>query len=93
MKFIDVAKLEVPEDWADRAREALRKASSILEDSARKKYIKNRGDIWRDLAEPLKKLSHGICWYCEAGEELGTQPVDHFRPRGDLPPKFVPRLM
>src|SRR5882724_7294129 len=60
-------------------------ANGIAE--ARKKAITEgtekptREKIWRDLTEPLKRLSDGKCWYSESRNPASDKNVDHFRPK------------
>jgi len=55
--------------------------------AARKKLITGelkkpaRSNIWRDLAQPLKALSKGKCWYSESRNPTADKDVDHFRPK------------
>ena len=55
--------------------------------AARKKIITDELDkparkkIWQDLAEPLKLISRGKCWYSESRNPTADKNVDHFRPK------------
>ena len=73
MRVIDLDQLQISEDWQRRANLA------IHADRA------NIGNLWQELKEPLKTLSHGKCYYCETIQERSDGAVDHFRPKKKYP--------
>jgi uncharacterized protein (TIGR02646 family) len=80
MMEIDLAKLELPDRWKERAEKAHREVEALPPDK-RAKAINKRAKIWGDLKEALRKLSDGKCWYCESRETRSDNAVDHFRPK------------
>ena len=62
MIFIDLAGKQPPKEWLDRAEAARVKLMAIDDPEERKKFIEAHAQIWRDLAEWLKELSHRKCW-------------------------------
>jgi uncharacterized protein (TIGR02646 family) len=82
MRFINIERVQarITEGWRNEAEQALR-AVENLPCEERKKAIKAKSKVWRDLAEILGEASHGKCWYCESREDRSYNPVDHFRPK------------
>lgn len=81
MRFIDISNLELPEGWARKANTA---SSEVEISSNKSKYMDDNSDIWKDLKLNLAKLSFDKCWYCESKEIRSDNPVDHFRPKGNV---------
>jgi len=83
MRYISIADLQIDQTWLDAAEaaaEAVRKATP----SNRSKVINSYQQVWKDLKEPLRKLSHEKCWYCESIDPRSDNAVDHYRPKGNV---------
>lgn len=82
MRFINGERVQaqITEEWLNQAANALH-AVEGLPCEERKKAIKARSQVWRNLADILGDASHGKCWYCESKEDRSHNPVDHFRPK------------
>lgn len=82
MRFINVERIQarINEEWLQEAARNLH-AVEDLPCYERKKAIKARSRVWRNLADILGDASHGKCWYCESREDRSHNPVDHFRPK------------
>ncbi|EON89902.1 hypothetical protein [Plesiomonas shigelloides] len=52
--------------------------------SARKAAISAKNNLWSDLSDLLAEQSSGKCWYCESKELRSDNPIDHFRPKGQV---------
>lgn len=76
MRWIDLTRLNVPTEWQTSAT-ALQTTVNTNLDLNSSKFP----NIWTELKEELKSLSHGKCWYCEARENRSDNAVDHFRPK------------
>ncbi|MDM1786371.1 hypothetical protein [Acinetobacter bereziniae] len=76
MRWIDLTILNVSTEWKT-------KASTLQAtiDSDHNLSSSKFPNIWTELKEELKILSHGKCWYCEARENRSDNAVDHFRPK------------
>lgn len=61
MRWIDLTQLNVSTEWQSKAT-ATQKAIDSDPNLNSSKYP----NIWTELKEELKTLSHGKCWYCEA---------------------------
>ena len=80
MRFVDLAKLELPSRWEERAQQA-RQEITDLDDDNRAPAINRRSAMWTALRSELEKLSNNKCWYCEVRQERSDMPIDHFRPK------------
>lgn len=83
MRFIDIGRLNLPEGWEKKAREAL-EAVEALDPGQRAKAINARSAIWSELKPALQALSHNKCWYCESVDLRSDNAVDHFRPKNSV---------
>lgn len=82
MRFIDIANIEIPDGWEDKAMALSAKISAAKDDSDRADIFKNN-PIWQELFIALQKLSYGKCWYSEARDVMSDRDVDHFRPKNE----------
>lgn len=76
MRWIDLTKLNVSTEWKSKA--TATQTTIDLDPTLNSSKYPN---IWSELKEELKTLSHGKCWYCEARENRSDNAVDHFRPK------------
>ncbi|SFU13456.1 TIGR02646 family protein [Pseudovibrio denitrificans] len=81
MRYINLDQLELPDGWQASADAAI--ADAAVADEDRKK--RDHSTVWRNLKQPLKKLSHDKCYYCEIVQERSDGAVDHFRPKSKYP--------
>lgn len=51
---------------------------------ARKAAITAKNTLWSNLSSLLAEQSNGKCWYCESKELRSDNPIDHFRPKGNV---------
>jgi hypothetical protein len=82
MRFINRERVQarITEGWLEEAANALHAVESLPIEE-RKKAIRARSQVWRNLAVILGDASHNKCWYCESREDRSHNPVDHFRPK------------
>jgi hypothetical protein len=68
----------------------------LSDGTTRSEVFGKSSNIWKELKEQLKELSHGKCWYCESSTHRITGDVDHHRPKGQIkhypPDRTVPDL-
>jgi uncharacterized protein (TIGR02646 family) len=72
MRFIDIAFLQPPDGFEDKAAEA----QADGEDN-----IGNHSDVWRNCKTVLKEASFDKCYYCEMKDIRSDGTVDHYRPK------------
>lgn len=82
MRYIDLSKLELPDDWQAKADSLHAQLAAATNKDERSKILKEN-PIWQDLFVPLNNLSRGKCWYSEAKEIMSDKDVDHFRPKNE----------
>jgi uncharacterized protein (TIGR02646 family) len=81
MRYIDFQAITLPNDWEQKAQQALEEIKQLPPDQ-RSKAIVARAELWRDLKPVLKQVSFDKCWYCESVRHRCDDAVDHFRPKG-----------
>lgn len=84
MRFINLEKLVLSNDWverAQRARNALLACSSVEE---RREIIRRESALFEEVKHLLGSLSANKCWYCEVVQARSDMSVDHFRPKGEV---------
>ncbi|WP_448208568.1 hypothetical protein [Azospirillum sp. sgz302134] len=79
MRFIDTSSLSLPVGWIDQAKLAAGEVAKAKGNRA--DVIESYSHVWRALKEPLAKLSHYKCYYCETVRVRDDYEVDHFRPK------------
>lgn len=75
MRFVDLAKMRLPDGWTDRAKDAAKavEGGDKPEDHAA---------VWQDLKGCLGDLlPEKKCWFCESEVDRADNAVDHFRPK------------
>ncbi len=87
MRYIDFKLLEVrgnwpPEKWQERVRIAKGELKNLPEGKTRADIFRKYRDIWSDLKDDFKWLSHNKCWYCEVYLDGMRGDMDHHRPKG-----------
>lgn len=82
MRYIDPHLIEqrLPDDWSQRAAQARNDVTSAPP-QARSQEVNRRSQIWQELKDTLRQISHNKCWYCESKEIRSDNAVDHFRPK------------
>jgi hypothetical protein len=83
MRYINITNWSPDSAWLKSAANAL-SAVRALEKAGRSKAINGKQELWKDLKDRLKALSHEKCWYCESIEVRSDNAVDHFRPKGNV---------
>jgi uncharacterized protein (TIGR02646 family) len=81
--YIDISQLNIPEKWAEEARQLTEQLRSIPEDQ-RSAFINQNSRIWQRLKPELERLSHDKCWYCETKNIRADFHVDHHRPKNKV---------
>jgi len=84
MRHIDITRLTVSTQWEKRAAELRGRIDDCGGDKSRIKIILDKERHWRKLRPELVKLCGRKCWYCEGEVKHSRQPVDHFRPKGEV---------
>lgn len=72
MRFIDLAYVLPPSDFAAKAAEAVADGEA---------NIVNHSSVWRECKTTLKAASNNKCYYCEIKECRSDGDVDHYRPK------------
>ncbi|CAN7652879.1 hypothetical protein LJR220_006145 [Bradyrhizobium sp. LjRoot220] len=75
MRYIDLDRLVLPENWLQEASDA---ATAVSAGGS----VDQNAAIWRKLKNGLAALSNDKCWYCETPVDRSDNAVDHFRPKG-----------
>ncbi len=100
MRYIDIERLEELEDWPPgrapiskvisrksgegfcaklrRNSEMLRMAKHVA------LYSQNISNLWSEVKEHYRVLSHDKCWYCEASTHRIPGDIDHYRPKAGV---------
>lgn len=79
---IDLLELALTDEWRKKAEEAYLAVKNATSVKDRNKAINDNSEIWRQLKDALRDLSHNKCWYCEASAHRIRGDVDHHRPKG-----------
>lgn len=84
MRYIDIQKINLPDNWNAESKTAKDSLFRLTTKKARSDFFgtDNASNLWSNLKDELKRLSHNKCWYCEAKEIRSSGEVDHFRPKG-----------
>jgi len=83
MRYIDMRQLNLSEAWKQRAK----KAADAVRNAApakRSARISDFQEVWKELKDQLREISHGKCWYCESTDPRTDNAVDHYRPKGNV---------
>lgn len=80
MIYIDISRLNIPEEWKEKARQVTEELRNIPE-TDRARFIERNSEIWQGLKSELERISHGKCWYCEVKSPRADFHVDHHRPK------------
>ncbi len=64
MRHIDLDILEevLSKEWKERAYAAYEKVKYLSDGTTRSEVFGKSSNIWKELKEQLKELSHGKCW-------------------------------
>ncbi len=99
MRYIDIERLEELEDWPpgkhphqklspEKWRERLTKAEEELRNATdgktRSALFAKYSNLWGEVKEDYRVLSHDKCWYCETSTHRIPGDIDHFRPKGGV---------
>ena len=84
MRYIDINLLVVDGTWQSSARRAADAALGAKDAEERSEVFKQYQNVWRDLKDKLRQLSHGKGWYCESIDPRSDNAVDHYRPKGNV---------
>lgn len=74
MRYIDLAKLRMPDGWLKEAQEEADKVTSGADPE-------DGRETWKKLKSAMSRLSDTKCWYCESPNDRDDNAVDHFRPK------------
>lgn len=82
MRYIDLSKIEIPEEWLTKAEKLQKEIASLLTLEEKLDHIE-KNPIWQDkkLFSALSGAVDGKCWYSEAKELMSDRDIDHFRPK------------
>src|SRR6266436_4482916 len=93
---LDLLKEALSDKWKEKARESYEKVKNTSGSMTRSEALDKSSNVWKELKEQLKQLSHGKCWYCESSAHRIIGDVDHYRPKGQIkhypPDRTVPDL-
>lgn len=82
MRYIDLENNPPPQDWLDRADNLTQQLIDAPNKAARNIIIEANQNMWTELKDHLRNLSHNKCWYSESKNDSAHCHVDHFRPKG-----------
>ena len=75
MRYINLRRIRVPQEWINKASEAQRAVNDRGADP------NDYGPVWRELKDKLAEASDDKCWYCETKIDRSDNAVDHYRPK------------
>jgi uncharacterized protein (TIGR02646 family) len=82
MRYIDLENNPPPDDWIKRAEALTQQLLSAAGNPQEiNKIIDDNENIWGELKDHLRALSHNKCWYSESKNDSAHCHVDHFRPK------------
>lgn len=81
MRYIDLENNPPDQNWIDRADELTLQLTQADDKAARDVIIDDNQNMWRELKDHLRALSHNKCWYSESKNDSAHCHVDHFRPK------------
>lgn len=84
MIFIDITKYTPSKDWLDRAQKVKDLVKAEADYKKKLEIIDEHKNLWGELKEDLRSLSHNKCWYSESVDASAHSHVDHFRPKGKV---------
>ena len=83
MMLITSNDLQLNSEWIEMAK-AARVEIENAPAAERSQMINAHQNVWKELKEKLRILSHEKCWYCESIDDRSDNAVDHFRPKGNV---------
>jgi len=81
VRYIDLKKLKVSQNWLDAAQKACEEMKNAATHTERSAVIERHANLWTKLKSSLRALSYNKCWYCESWETRSDTAVDHYRPK------------
>jgi hypothetical protein len=75
-------KRRTPEGWRKHLSDAEAGLRNPPTGKTRAQVITRYSDLWSDVKDRYRDLSHGKCWYCESRTDRGDR--DHYRPKGGV---------
>lgn len=82
MRFVDLSKIKIPEDWLKKAQDLQKELDAIKDIKDKLEHI-DKNPIWQDtsLFKALSDAMDGKCWYSEAKDLMSDRDIDHYRPK------------
>lgn len=91
MRYIDMVRLlRERDDWppSEKWEKRVRKAEAALRNlppgKTRAKIFDQYSDVWSEVKEQFRQISHQKCWYCETETSRIRGDIDHYRPKGGV---------
>jgi uncharacterized protein (TIGR02646 family) len=75
-------KRRTPQEWRKRLSAAEAELRNPPSGKTRAQVIAKYSDLWSDVKDRYRELSHEKCWYCETKTDRMRGDIDHYRPKG-----------
>jgi len=77
-------KKRTPAEWRERWQKAENELRNLPEGKTRSQIFAQYSDLWSDVKEHFRTLSHDKCWYCETSTHRMPGEIDHYRPKAGV---------
>jgi hypothetical protein len=91
VRYIDMVRLlrkrddwPPSEEWQRRIRQAEAELRNLPAGKTRADIFSKYSDVWSNVKDQFRGISHNKCWYCETKVERGFGDMDHHRPKGGV---------
>jgi uncharacterized protein (TIGR02646 family) len=90
MRYIDMVRLLEerddwpPKGWEERVQQAEEELRNPPPDRTWAKIFEKYSDLWSEVKEQFRQISHEKCWYCESRTDRNRGDMDHQRPKGGV---------
>ncbi len=81
MRYIDLENNPPDQDWIDRADALTLQLTQAADKAARGVIIDDNQNMWTEIKDHFRGLSHNKCWYSESKNDSAHCHIDHFRPK------------
>lgn len=86
MRYISLEDIQdkLTAEWKARAIAARNDILNASSEANRDLVLSNKSTIWQEVKDILRDISYDKCWYCESKRHRSDDPVDHYRPKGNV---------
>lgn len=86
MRYVDIQQVHLPEEIAQKLKEATDALKLLPNDAERSDYIKKHAELWSAVKPYLASITGKHeedykCWYCEVKDIRFPYQIDHYRPK------------